>query len=137
VAAYAEMLAADRSSRAGLVLRRGMGGVGRSVSLAAARRLARVAVLSVRAGLFRRLQGRSCAIARPADRTQRGWVRDLSLEAGQLQLVGSDRLLKPILHVGGRRRVILLRGLNQLRGVLELVVEPVQRPAGQVEPVTG
>src|SRR5207237_3890418 len=116
------MLAADRSSRAGLVLRRGMRGGRRSVSLAAGRRLARVAVLSVRAGLFRGLQGRGCAIARPADRTQRGWVRDLSLEAGQLQLVGSDRLLKTILHVGGRRRVILLRGLTLLRGVLAIGV---------------
>src|SRR5437762_1536993 len=128
------MLAGERSSRYRLVLRRGMWRGCRPIPLAAIRRLIRVAVVP---RLLRGLPCRGGAVASPADRAQRGWIRDLPLQAGQLQLVRGNRLLETILHVGGRRLVGLLRRPHQLRGVVELVVEPVECPGRQVEPVTG
>src|SRR5947209_16389379 len=128
------MLAGERSSRYRLVLRGDMLRSCRPIPLAAIRRLIRVAVVP---GLLRRLPCRNGAVASSGDRAQRGWIRDLPLQAGQLQLVSGNRLLEAILHVGGRRLVGLLRRLYQLRGVVELVVERVERAAGQVEPVTG
>src|SRR2546425_857038 len=83
-----------------LVLGRGMWGRRRLSPRAPAivRRRTRVAVLPVRPFL-RGLQGRDRAIARPADRVQRGWICDLTLQAGQLQLVGGNRLPETTLHI--------------------------------------
>src|SRR5256886_16045948 len=112
-----------------LVLRRGMWG---ARAPATVRRRTRVAVLPVRPGALRGLQGRERAIARPAARGQRGWICDLTLQAGQLQLVSGNRLLEATLHISGRRRIVLPCRLHQLRGVVELVVERLERAAGQV-----
>ena len=48
-----------------------------------------------------------------------------------------NRLLQPILHIGAHRSVGLLGRCNQLRSLLEFIVEPIQRLVGQVNAVTG
>src|SRR2546429_6007935 len=113
------------------------GGRGPTLAPATIRRRARIPVLIVRTGLLRSLQGCDRAIACPADRGQRGWICDLTLQASELQLVSGNRLLETTLHFGGRRRVVLLGRLHQLRGIVELVVERVERAACQVNPVPG
>src|SRR2546426_1183298 len=126
------------AGRVRLVLGRGMRrGRGPALVPATIRRRAGVPVLPVRTGLLRDLQGRERAIECPADRGQRGWICNLTLEASELQLVSGNRLLETILHIGGRCQVVLLGRLHQLRGIVELVVKRVERAAGQVYPVTG
>src|SRR5439155_1450392 len=111
-----------------LVLRRGMGGGCGTIPRAAAaiRRLIRVAIVP---RLLRGLPCRDGAVASPADRAQCGWIRDLPLQAGQLQIVCATRLLETILPVCGRRPASDMRPLWRI-SYLSLTLQPGEHASG-------
>src|ERR1700694_5982548 len=86
---------------------------------------------------FRELERVGGVLARLNDRAGGAGGVDLTLEIGQLLVVGRDGLAQPVLQADGRGRVGLSLRLHQERRALELVIKGFERGGGEVGPMAG